>query len=137
MKKQIEVIKEKRGKIIAIIIYSSFKKNGTNFFTPYDFSQQLAFISRPKGSTIESHTHRVVKRHVKLTQETLFVKKGKVKVNLYDHKKKYLDSRILKTGDIILLASGGHGFEFLDNSEIIEVKQGPYTSDKDKMIFTP
>ena len=58
-----------------------------------------------------------------------------MRVDFYTDQKDYLESRILSAGDIILLASGGHGFEFLEPSEMIEVKQGPYTSDLDKTRF--
>ena len=71
----------------------------------------------------------------RLTQETLFIKKGKIKVDLYDDKRKHLVSKTLKAGDTILLASGGHGFKALENLEMIEVKQGPYISDSYKVIF--
>ncbi len=84
---KIETIKDKSGEIIAIIIYKSFKKPGTNFFTPNDFSQQLAFISRKKGDVIKAHSHKETKIKIRLTQETLLIKKGKVKVDLYDSKK--------------------------------------------------
>jgi hypothetical protein len=40
---------------------------------------------------------------------------------------------VLNSGDTILLASGGHGFEMLEDTEMLEIKQGPYsgvTNDK-------
>lgn len=132
--KNIEIIKNKE-EIIAVIIYNNYQKDGIEFFTPGDFSQQLAFMSRQKGYVIPAHTHNVVKRDIHFTHETLFLKKGKLKVNFYDNERNYLDSRILGAGDVILLASGGHGFEFLEDTEMIEVKQGPYLSDSDKTRF--
>ena len=47
----------------------------------------------------------------------------------------FLESRILNQGDVVLLAYGGHGFEMLEDSEMIEVKQGPYAGDMDKVRF--
>lgn len=132
--KNIEVIKNKED-IIAIIIYNHYQKEGIEFFTPDDFSQQIAFISYKTGHIIPAHTHNVVKRDIHFTHETLFIKKGKLKINFYDTEKNYLESRILGPGDVILLAGGGHGFEFLENVEMIEVKQGPYLGDNDKAIF--
>ncbi len=72
-----------------------------------------------------------------LTQEVLFVKSGKVRVDFYNDEKVFLESRELNTGDVILLAAGGHGFQMLEASELIEVKQGPYCGDQDKVIFNP
>lgn len=132
--KDIEVIKNKQD-IIAIIIYSDYFKDGTSFFTPGNFSQQIAFISHKIGHIIPAHSHNVVKRDIHFTQETLFIKKGKLKVNFYGSERKYLESRVLGPGDVILLAGGGHGFEFLENVEMIEVKQGPYLGDNDKTVF--
>ena len=121
--------------IIAIIIYNEFNKEGIEFFTPGDFSQQLGYMKRKKGYAIQEHIHILQPREIKYTQETLFVRRGRVRVNLYSDDKKYITSRELKTGDAILLASGGHGLEFLEETELIEVKQGPYYGDKDKVWF--
>ena len=74
-------------------------------------------------------------RKVSYTQEVLFLKKGTVKVNFYHQSKKFYKSKIIKQGDVLLLAFGGHGFEMLKNSELFEVKQGPYSKSKDKKIF--
>ena len=121
--------------LLAIIIRSGFEKNGIEFFTPDDFSQQLAYMNRPAGYKIAPHVHNKVQREVFYTQEVLFIKKGKVKIDFYDDARHCIDNRILETGDIILLASGGHGFEMLEPTEMIEVKQGPFAGEKDKTRF--
>ena len=121
--------------LLAIIISSNYTKKGIEFFTPGDFSQQLGYMNRPAGYIIEPHIHNHIERKVTLTQEVLFIKSGKVKVNFYSDAKDYLESRTLQGGDVILLASGGHGFEILEDCEMIEVKQGPYSGDADKVRF--
>jgi hypothetical protein len=65
----------------------------------------------------------------------LFIRSGKLRVDFYDDEQNYLESRVLAQGDIVLLAFGGHGFEMLEQSEIVEVKQGPYAGDADKVRF--
>jgi hypothetical protein len=65
----------------------------------------------------------------------IFLKSGKVRVDFYSSNKIYLKSKILVCGDVILLASGGHGFKMLEESEMIEVKQGPYAGEEDKERF--
>jgi hypothetical protein len=92
-------------------------------------------LPHKKGDIIQAHRHVYNKREVHFTQEVLFVKKGKVKVNLYNSRKQYISSEILEKGDIILLCGGAHGFEFLEDSILIEIKQGPYTGEKDKERF--
>ena len=126
-----------KGKIISIIIRANYKSENIEFFTPDNFSQQLAYMNREKDYVIPPHVHNLVKREVTYTQEVLFIKSGKVRVDYFDDDKNYLQSRILNQGDVILLSGGGHGFYMLEDSEIIEVKQGPYVGDKDKTRFNP
>ena len=121
--------------ILGIIIPSEFYKDGIDFFTPDDFSQQLGYMNRPKDYVIPPHVHNLVERKVDLTQEVLFVKSGRVRVDFYDNERNYLESHILQKGDIVLLAHGGHGFKMLEPTEMIEVKQGPYCGEMDKVRF--
>ena len=123
------------SKTLAIILYKKYKSDGINFFTPDNFSQQLGYMNRPKGYVIVPHFHKKVKREVHYTKEVLFIKSGKVRVDFYNNKKKFIKHIILNKGDIILLADGGHGFTMLKPTEIIEVKQGPYVGDKDKIYL--
>jgi len=121
--------------IISIIIRTDFFKDGIEFFTPDTFCQQLGYMNRPKGYVIDPHIHNPIKREIFLTQEVLFIKSGKVRIDFYDNEKKYLESKTVLNGDIIILANGGHGFCMLEQSEIIEVKQGPYCGVADKSRF--
>ncbi|MBL0033764.1 MAG: hypothetical protein IPP27_16920 [Bacteroidetes bacterium] len=123
--------------LLAIIIGNNYKQDGIAFFTDDNFSQQLGYMNRPKGYVIEPHRHNLVSREVVQTQEVLFVKSGKVRVDFYNDDQQYIESRVLVQGDVILLAAGGHGFEMLEPSEMIEVKQGPYIGEKDKVRFDP
>jgi mannose-6-phosphate isomerase-like protein (cupin superfamily) len=125
------------GKLFALIVRRDFHQSGIEFFTPGDFSQQLAYMSRPAGHQIQPHFHQEVQRDVRRTQEVLFVRKGKLRVDFYDANRQPVDSRTLGAGDVILLAEGGHGFEMLEDCEIFEVKQGPYLGDSDKVRFDP
>tara|TARA_Y100000741_G_scaffold186766_1_gene142032 strand:+ start:914 stop:1345 length:432 start_codon:yes stop_codon:yes gene_type:complete len=125
------------NKLLSLIIRVNYKSDGIEFFTPGNFSQQIGYMNRKRNHVIPPHTHNIVKREVNLTQEVLFIKSGKVRVDYYDQDKKYLESRILYKGDVVLLAGGGHGFEMLEDSEMIEVKQGPYAGDMDKKVFEP
>jgi hypothetical protein len=121
--------------LLALILRSEFESDGIEFFTPSHFSQQLGYMNRPKGFTITPHLHNVVNRDVELTQEVLFIKSGSVKMDIYDLDKKLIQTCVLNKGDVVLLASGGHGFTMLEKSEIIEVKTGPHLGEKDKTRF--
>ncbi len=121
--------------LLAIILRVSFVKDGIEFFTSDDSSQQLGYMNRPEGYIIPPHRHNIVRRDVHLTQEVLFIRSGKVRVDFFDNDQNYVESTILHAGDVILLADGGHGFKMLEQSEIIEVKQGPYCGERDKVRF--
>ena len=128
---------EHNSRVLAILVHSGFKESGIHFFTPNDYSQQLAYMSHPVGKEIQPHIHKQVHRSVSYTQETLFVRKGKLQVDFYSDQQTYLESRILEAGDVILLIQGGHGFKVLEDLEMFEVKQGPYAGDEDKIKFIP
>jgi mannose-6-phosphate isomerase-like protein (cupin superfamily) len=126
-----------RGQMLALIVSHRFDKPGVHFFTPDDLSQQIAYMRHPAGKVIDPHVHNPVQREVKYTQEVLFIKRGRLRVDFYDDNQIFIKSRELTAGDVILLVTGGHGFEVLDELEMIEVKQGPFVGDHDKTRFTP
>jgi mannose-6-phosphate isomerase-like protein (cupin superfamily) len=123
------------GQICAIILPADFDEPGIHFFTPNDLSQQLASMSYAPGKVIQAHTHNTVRREVSYTQEALFIRKGKVRVDFYTEQREYRMSRVLGTGDVVLLIKGGHGFEVMEDLNMVEVKQGPYVGDADKTRF--
>jgi mannose-6-phosphate isomerase-like protein (cupin superfamily) len=120
---------------IALILRSQYDEPGLNFFTPPNFSQQVAFMKHPQGKKIDPHVHNLVSRQVLYTQEVLVIRKGRVKVNLYSSDKEFIGEKILESGDMILLCGGGHSFEMLEETSMIEIKQGPYAGDGDKTRF--
>ncbi|MGC1393145.1 MAG: hypothetical protein WA828_02600 [Coleofasciculaceae cyanobacterium] len=123
------------NQLLALIVSHRFNEPGIHFFTPNELSQQLAYMRHPVGKIIPPHVHNPVIREVQYTQEVLFIKKGKLRVDFYNNQREYLESRLLEAGDVILLVTGGHGFEVLEEIEMIEVKQGPYVGDADKTRF--
>lgn len=122
-----------RGNTLAIIVRAPINTAGVSFFTPELFSQQLAYMQHPAGKTLVAHVHKDVHRAVTKTLEVLFVRKGKLRVDLYDDGRTYIESRVVGAGDVILLVAGGHGFETLESVEMFEVKQGPFAGVEDKV----
>ncbi len=120
---------------LALIIRASYRKDGIEFFTPGTYSQQIGYMNRPAGYVIPPHVHNPVVREVQYTKEVLFIRSGRMRVDFYTQEQVYLESVVLCGGDVILLAMGGHGFEMLEPTEMIEVKQGPYAGDHDKTRF--
>ena len=131
----VEEIK-KKNKLLAMIIRNGHECQGIDFITPDEYSQQVAYMHHPKGKKIDAHVHNILHRDVFMTQEVLFIKKGRLRVDFYDDYEDYLSSTVLEAGDVILLISGGHGFTVLEELEMIEVKQGPYAGEGDKTRFS-
>lgn len=125
----------REGELYCIILRDSYVSNSISFFTPDSLSQQLGYLPHKKGNIIKPHRHNINKREILYTQEVLFIKKGCVRVNFYKDETTFVASEIIKDGDIILLCGGGHGFEILEDTIMIEVKQGPYVGIDDKVRF--
>ncbi len=123
------------GVQLAIIVRASYAPPGIRFLTPDEYSQQLASICWEAGKVIPAHVHNPVPRGVTFSLEALFIRRGRLRVDLYTSDRRYVESRVLAAGDVIFLAAGGHGFEVLDDVEMIEIKQGPYSGAEDKTRF--
>ena len=125
-----------KSKILAIIIKGNYlKKRGVNFFTNPKLNQQVAYMNHPKNHLIQPHTHKNSLRKIKGTTEVLIILDGILKINFFDNKKKFIFSKTAQKNDIIILLTGGHGFEVKKNCKMIEVKQGPYSKSEDKFKF--
>jgi mannose-6-phosphate isomerase-like protein (cupin superfamily) len=126
---------EHDGVLFAIILRRDFRLPGTHFFSPPELSQQLGYMRLPQGQQIAPHVHNPVPRQVVYTQEVLIIREGRLRVDFYDEERRYLESRELAPWDVVMLIRGGHGFEVLEDLEMLEVKQGPYLGDDDKTRF--
>jgi hypothetical protein len=124
------------GTVLAIILRNEAMEPGIRFFTPGNYSQQLGYMRHPAGHVIEPHIHNPVPRAVQFTHEALFLRHGRLRIDFYSEPGSYLESRELGPGDVILLVAGGHGFEVIEEIEMIEVKQGPYVGEADKTCFS-
>ena len=131
----IEKIKYK-NKLYALIVRETFRrKKGVNFFTPNNHNLQFGYMKHKKNHFIKPHRH--IKRSSKVfyTSEVIHILKGKLRVDFYNEKQKYLFSKIIKANDIIILIKGSHGFKTIEPIEMLEVKQGPFQKNNDKINF--
>ncbi len=119
----------------ALVIRAEYRSDGIEFFTGNNEPLQLGYMRREKGYVIQPHLHRLAPRQIDYTNEVLIVRSGRVKVVFYDTDQQMRSDLVLERGDIILLMQAGHGFEMLEESEIVEVKQGPYMGESDKTRF--
>ena len=124
-----------KKKILAIVIKKYRSKKGITFFTNPKGTQQIGYMKHKKNHIIQPHIHKKKLKKIMNTTEVLIILKGALRVDFYDNKKKYLFSKKIIKGEIIMLMDGGHGFKVLKNLEMIEVKQGPYGLSSDKHKF--
>jgi len=121
-------------KIVAKVFrYSKQKFNGIKFFTSSDLNFQVGLMAHHKNHIIKPHFHINRKKIIKQMSELLIVFSGILKVYFYNKKKIKTKTVILKKKDMILLISGGHGFKVLKKLEMLEIKQGPFVGEKDKI----
>lgn len=121
--------------IVAIIVHRDFQVDGIKFLSPDYFSLQLGHMHRPAGYQVVPHIHNAVQRHTVGTQEVLFIKSGRIRIDFYSFAQEYLQSRELCAGDLVLLVGAGHGIEVLEDATIVEVKNGPFIAGADKGRF--
>lgn len=122
------------NQLLSIIIRSTFKPSLTTFITPPEHMQQLGFVVYPKGGEILAHSHKPIPREIIGSSEVIVVQKGSCEIDIYKGEK-LITSRTLSKGDIILFASGGHGFRFTEETVLLEIKQGPYFGVEEKEII--
>ena len=130
------LVLDNNGALLAIVTRSASYGEGVHFVTPNDLQQQVAVMKRSTGDVIPAHRHLPVPRSLRGTQEVLIILRGALQADIYDSEANLITSVILKSGDVITLVSGGHGFSVLEEAEFIEVKQGPYVPGKDKIVFS-
>ena len=127
---------EAGGTLLAVILRGSYEPESIEFLTQPDATMQLGVMRRPKGHVIQPHVHRPVARTIQYTCETLFIAKGRVEVTFFTPDHAPVGTREVVAGDTLLLVHGGHGFRMLEDSKLIEVKQGPYAGEQfDKFRF--
>ena len=133
----VQNITDGAGLILAVVVKSDFfVEDGIEFFTEQENDLQLGYMRRPVGYQILPHVHGERSSLISTTQEVLFIKSGRVLCSVFDDCHNPIADLVLAKGDFVLFASGGHGFEMLEDSEIVEVKQGPYDGRLDKVRFS-
>ena len=120
---------------LAYIIRSELVPDKTVFLTPPEFKQQVGFVVYPKDGEIARHVHRNLERHLIGTSEVLVIRQGHCIIDIYNDDQNLIASRELRTGDIMLMVGGGHGFRMLEETVFLEIKQGPYTGLEEKERF--
>lgn len=123
------------GEVLAIVVTANSKADGISFLTDPSDQFQVGLLGWPKGHVIDAHTHVPLERRISRTSEVLFIRSGAVTMSLYSDDGSHLINHELRGGDVVVLLSGGHGFTMLEPSQIVEIKQGPYLGEQEKIRF--
>jgi hypothetical protein len=131
-------IKDKNGVVLATLISEGSWDEGLSFYTNDENFIQVGTWGYQKGKELKSHKHNRFVRESNITQEVIYIKKGKLLAKLFSEEDNILvEEIILVTGDTLILFFGGHGYTVLeDNTQVLEVKNGPYFGvEKDKTLI--
>jgi len=132
---EIEQITDQAGKVLALIARAEYEPDKTSFVTPEGFAQQLGFIVYPAGQKVVPHLHLPIERYLRGTSEAIMVRQGRAVLTIYDDDKEQVYESTMRRGDVVVLVAGGHGFEMLEDTVLMEIKQGPYTGLQEKERF--
>jgi hypothetical protein len=126
---------DNNGDLLAIFTTDEDYSKEKNFITESDQEFQLASFNLKKDEEILRHYHPDQKRHVTKTSEALVLLDGEIEVFIYDKNQEFITSEMMTSGSTCLLIDGGHSLNIKEDSKFIEVKQGPYDIDTDKIRF--
>lgn len=123
------------GRPLAYVIRGAYRPEETTFATPPELNLQVGFVVYPDGGEVPRHSHRPIERSLVGTAEVIVVREGRCALDVYDDDGELVATRELDTGDVMLMVGGGHGFRMLENTVLLEVKQGPYLGADEKERF--
>jgi hypothetical protein len=123
------------GKVFAYVMRDTPGEKKTTFLTPDEAIQQVGFVVHPAGAEVKRHYHLPLERAIVGTPEVLVVRQGRCEMDVYDDQQELVCTRELATGDIMVMVGGGHGFRMVEDTVLLEVKQGPYYGPDEKAYF--
>ena len=123
------------GQVLAYIVRGTPEAENTEFHTPDEIELQAGFIVYSAGNAIAPHKHAQVSRNIDRHCEVIVVRKGCCEVDIFDEENDLVATHTLRMGDLAILVSGGHGFRMLEDTILLEVKQGPYYGPQEKVLL--
>jgi hypothetical protein len=123
------------GVVLAYLVHGAAPPSETTFLTPDDCTLQVGHVVYPAGGEIPRHVHLPIERHLVGSTEVLLMQQGRCEVDVYTDDRRLVATRELHVGDILIAVAGGHGFRVLEDTVLLEIKQGPYPGGKEKERF--
>jgi uncharacterized protein with PhoU and TrkA domain len=123
------------GEVLAYVVRGGRVPEKTTFVTPDDCNLQVGYVVYEGGTEIARHMHLPVERHLVGTTEVLLVQRGRCEVDVFGPARQLVTTRELRAGDMLIAVGGGHGFRVLEDTVLMEIKQGPYPGGAEKERF--
>jgi mannose-6-phosphate isomerase-like protein (cupin superfamily) len=123
------------GVVLAYVARRAPLPTQTTFLTPDDCNLQVGHVVYPAGGEITRHMHLPVERHLVGTTEVLVVERGRCEVDVFGPERQLVTTCELTAGDMLIAVGGGHGFRVLEDTVLLEIKQGPYPGGAEKERF--
>jgi hypothetical protein len=123
------------GRTFALIVRQERAPEATTFVTGDDATQQVGFVVHDAGQEVKRHYHLPLRREIVGTGEVLVVREGRCEMDVYDDEQQLIGTRELSAGDVMVMLGGGHGFRMLEDTVLLEIKQGPYFGTDEKQYF--
>ena len=123
------------GKVFAYVMRETSQEANTTFLTPDEAIQQVGFVVHRAGGEVKRHRHLPIERTIVGTPEVLVVRSGRCEMDVFDDDQELVETRELRPGDVMVMVGGGHGFRMLEDTVLLEIKQGPYYGPDEKAYF--
>jgi hypothetical protein len=119
---------------LALVMRAVPAPPGAQFVTPPDAGLQVGVLTHAEGTNIPRHVHRQIERQVSGTSEVLIVRSGSCELDVFDDEELIATTQ-LSPGDVMVLLAGGHALRMLEDTVLVEVKQGPYLGVEEKVRY--
>src|SRR3989338_3635729 len=117
-------------KLVAVHV-RSFPDGKTTPVSALDGALQVLIMKRTKGDVAKAHRHIPKTRTTEVLQECLVVVKGKIQYDFFDEAGKLFKESVVREGEAMLVLGGAHAVQFLEDSLVYELKNGPFIDDKE------
>jgi hypothetical protein len=137
----LKVIRDADGKELATILAISEYANGSGsqFFSDPSESLQVGSLVFTEKDVVQPHIHQPKEVGTAYPiVEMILILGGSAQLDVYDEKKKLVETVEVSTGTLMLLKRGGHGYRFPEGRvRLLDVRCGPYIDkahDKDMIV---
>lgn len=131
------VLDSKKQELAVLVPIGDYIQSPSLFFSQPGESLQVGSLRFPVGGSAQAHIHKGRNPGgVYPVVELIIVLRGVAKADIFDETKTLVETLTIRVGDMLLLKRGGHGFRFAVETQLLDVRPGPYVDrEADKDVF--